>query len=643
MFCSTQIFSTRDANGWSSRDISPPHKHAIPYDKILNEGEEYLRFSSNLARAILVPLHITFEPSLAPEVHQEVAGETEIYLRDNTTNTFRALVTVEPLPPIVFEGATPDLSHVAFSGPAGLDPSRPSAGGLYEWADGHTQLVSVLPKGEVASGLALLAGQSRGGVGEPIIAPTQNAISEEGARIVWSNEGDLFTRDTVTGETLQVDAARGGGGSGGGGVFQYASGDGSRIFFTDPNELTSGASGGGLFMFEATTQKLTDLTPGGGGGSFLGANEEGTSVYEKTGAGNTYLLRETPVGGGSWLATFITAGAEEGLNENPPLARQAARVSPNGRFLAFMSQQSLTGYDNRDANSNEPDEEVYVYDAKANRLVCASCDPTGARPVGQFDTNKFPGIAIDPMGMWTGRWVAATIPGWTQAGIYRSTGHQPRYLTNSGSLYFNGAGGLVPHDVNGRADVYEFEPAGVGSCQAPSYGQGASVVFNRESEACVGLISGGTGSGDSVFFDASSNGNDVFFTTQDGLAQQDVDGTRDMYDARVCTSAAPCPSSFAVSPACTTADSCRVAPSPQPGVFAAPASATFAGAGNVTPTLALTAKLKTKTKTVAQMRAKKLARALKACKKTSGKRRVRCEMRAKKRYGKVKTSGRRVK
>ncbi len=32
------------------------------------------------------------------------------------------------------------------------------------------------------------------------------------------------------------------------------------------------------------------------------------------------------------------------------LGAPTARVSPDGRFLAFMSERSLTGYDNRDAS-----------------------------------------------------------------------------------------------------------------------------------------------------------------------------------------------------------------------------------------------------------------------------------------------------
>ncbi len=80
---------------------------------------------------------------------------------------------------------------------------------------------------------------------------------------------------------------------------------------------------------------------------------------------------------------------------------------------------------------------------------------------------------------------------------------------------------------------------------------------------CVGLISAGTGSADSVFMDASASGNDVFFITRDRLVPQDFDGSYDMYDAHVCTASEPCPASPPVSPPpCTTGDSCKPAPTP---------------------------------------------------------------------------------
>jgi hypothetical protein len=663
---STQMFSTRGAGGWSSLDIATPHKHNAGGIS-LNGGEEYLRFSSDLSHAILVPLYSPLEPPLAPEIHQEVGGETEIYLRNNVTNTFRAVVTSEPLPEVSFEGATPDLSHVVFGGRSsfgnvhpggtvGLDPNYPNAEGLYEWADGQTRLVSVLPNEKPASGLTTL-GRNSAYSFDTSVGATRHAISDDGTRVVWSGEGGLFTRNMVTGETLQVDAVQSGGGAAGGGAFKVANSDGSRVFFTDGNALVTDAHqegyiegifhGGDVYMFEPARpegERLTDLTLGVAGADLgvnvLEANEAGTSIYVRTpgvltsapnsegetatpctetergfpsresvlSACNLYLLRESSAGSGSWSVTFVAGGAgggeSETLSDAEPLQRQAARVSPSGRYVAFMSRRSLTGYDNRDAISGEPDEEVYWYDAETNRLVCASCDPTGARPVGQYDTEVPPFVAMDPPRVWEGRWVAAVIPGWTEDGARRSTGHQPRYLDDSGRLFFTSSDALVPRDVNGREDVYEYEPAGVGSCQPPSYGQGASVVFNKTLGGCIGLISAGTGNTDSVFFDASASGSDVFFTTQDGLVSQDKDGTADMYDARVCTQTAPCPSSLAVSPACTTTDSCRLAPSPQPGIFSASGSATFAGAGNATPTPS--AKKKTaKKKTVKCARGKK--------------------------------------
>ncbi len=674
---STLMFSTRDAGGWSSKDISLSHVHSIKGNEVGGGGQEYLRFSPDLSRAVLVPLKQTFEPSLAPEVHQEVAYGQELYLRDNVTGSFQAMVTNEPLPtpgsglglgegnPVVFEGATPGLDHVVFEGPVGLDPHYPHGGSLYEWSNGQAQLVDVLPKptSEPAGSGSQLGGvvyDSFGRVDEGFAVMERHAISDDGTRVVWSNgEGSLFARDMVTGETLQVDAVQSGGGLAGGGAFKVANSDGSRVFLTDGKDLVSGAHEGDLYMFEPARpegERLTDLTLGVAGAdlgqvNFLEANETGTSIYvttpgvltsapnsqgksatpcppEEEGeygelfvrSCNLYLLREFPAGSGSWGVTFIAGGVAQGLGEqnaeSAPFVKQTARVSPNGGFLAFMSRESLTGYDSRDANSGQPDEEVYLYDAEANKLVCASCDPTGARPVGEFSGSVTLGgftdfvagtVPMDPWGMWHEHWLAASIPGWTPDGYDNTTGYQPRYLNDSGRLFFDSVDALVPRDVNGREDVYEYEPVGVGSCRPPSYGQGASVVFNRTLSGCIALISAGTGNSDSVFVDASASGNDVFFATQDGLVQNDRDGAADMYDARVCTQTAPCPSSLAVSPACTTTDSCRVAPSPQPGVFAAPATATFVGAGNVTPTLSATKKAATK-KTVKCAKGKKRSR-----------------------------------
>ena len=159
-----------------------------------------------------------------------------------------------------------------------------------------------------------------------------------------------------------------------------------------------------------------------------------------------------------------------------------ARVSPDGEWLAFMSQRSLTGYDNRDAASGEPDEEVYLYGAASERLACASCDPTGARPHGRkysVTGESAAEVSIPLAGgyeEWGAKtWLAANVPSWTRTGQGRSNPntdlfYQPRYLSNGGRLFFNSSDGLVPKDVNEQEGVYESSPS---ATRAPKAGSSA--------------------------------------------------------------------------------------------------------------------------------------------------------------------------
>jgi hypothetical protein len=292
-----------------------------------------------------------------------------------------------------------------------------------------------------------------------------------------------------------------------------------------------------------------------------------------------------------------------------------------------MSDASLTGYDNRDAISGAPDEEVFLYDANASRLRCASCNPTGARPAGVLDESNYPGFLFDHAFIWSEHWLAADIPGWTGS---PNPVYQPRYLSDSGRLFFNSNDALVPRDTNGTWDVYEYEPVEVGSCK------GTDTTFNEASDGCVGLVSSGGAAEEAVFSDASRNGEDAYFLTSSQLVPQDYDHSLDLYDARVCTAASPC---LAVPPAtpppCTTGDSCKPAPAPQPESYGAPSSETFSGVGNV-PGIGANSTVKAKSVTGAQ----RLAKTLKVCRQKKARRkRVTCERQARKRYAR-KAAGR---
>jgi hypothetical protein len=314
-------------------------------------------------------------------------------------------------------------------------------------------------------------------------------------------------------------------------------------------------------------------------------------------------------------------------NGQGALAAMTSRVSPNGQYLAFMSNRSLTGYNNVDANEAKAlgaqDEEVYRFSYGDDRIVCASCNPQRneknepLRPHGvldQVNSGEGLGLVIDRPENWKGRWLAANMPGWTARGKEAAV-YQARYLSDSGRLFFNSVDGLVPADKNGKADVYEYESNGEGSCTS--------------SAGCISLISSGTSEQESAFLDASLGGSNVFFLTSAKLSSEDVDTGFDVYDARVCTGSSPCLKPSEEPAQCTSEETCRGSGFTQPALPGAPPTS-LPGPGNA-GTHQILGITEGKPKLT---RAQLLARELKRCKKLKAKKkRHACERRAKKKYG----------
>ena len=133
----------------------------------------------------------------------------------------------------------------------------------------------------------------------------------------------------------------------------------------------------------------------------------------------------------------------------------------------------------------------------------------------------------------------ATSPAWVSEKLTNAL-YQSRYLSDEGRLFFNSADHSAPGIANplreervsgqtqrvGVENVYEYEPAGVGSCGSAG--------------GCVALISSGTSDRESAFLEATPSGNDVFFLTEAQLLAQDTDDAFDIYDARVCSASSPC-------------------------------------------------------------------------------------------------------
>lgn len=609
----SQYVSTRNpTQGWLTQNISTPmNDQAYVFG---STGTPYRAFSTELSSGLLAggerggSNHSERPVESPPLTPGAPAGYENYYLSGVPGGALQPLLTQAPsLPPNAFSleylGATPDLAHVILKSPTALGAGAIEGEGfnLYEWqaATGLFQPVNILPGGSTSEPENVM----HLGGGEDV---TERAISEDGSRVVWSANTGLYVRvgiGTLTGtpatehaQTLQVNAPTGGG------EYLTASSDDKKIFFKDPNPLTAESSSEGrdLYLFEPEADRLVDLTvnhvdPGGAEVlGVLGASADGSYLYFvangklATGAsqGNCSLGASPPEStcnlylwhegwkGPKFIATL--AGNDQSgsafnafgvaFDWDSSAGVRTARVSRDGTRVVFMSERSITGYDNTVSTGSSCGEEgqelpaqcqeVFMYEASGDeaapgRLSCLSCNPTGAQPSG-------------PSG----------IPGGTDFSLLHAS-YQSRVISEgegAGRVFFDSADALVPQDTNGAPDVYEYEN-----------GQ----VF---------LLSDGKNPEGASFVNASENGDDAFFLTSAQLVPQDTDRLVDLYDAR-----APHNPREAVGfpqpppPAPCEGEECRPASPPVP-VFGSPASATFSGLGNAVAPAPAKAKPKKKVK-----------------------------------------------
>lgn len=271
-----------------------------------------------------------------------------------------------------------------------------------------------------------------------------------------------------------------------------------------------------------------------------------------------------------FIATLIAG--DVGFKADPELATaydvvspnsyfRATRVTPDGARLAFESRAPLTGFDNRDAGNGRADVEVFTYEV-GGALVCVSCNPSGGRPASRELEQPYK-LSVE-LGARTEVQAAAWIPTWEHPL------HPSNVLSEDGNrIFFNSSDALLPRDTNGAPDVYEWERPGSGSCAEG----GASYL--PANSGCLFLISTGESPFESLFWEASRDGRDVFFTTASKLLNRDP-GLVDLYDARV-------GGGFLeplVRKACE-GEACQ-SPPPPPD-FGTPASSSFSGPGDPVP------------------------------------------------------------
>jgi hypothetical protein len=422
-------------------------------------------------------------------------------------------------------------------------------------------------------------------------------------------------------------------------VYVGASEDGSRVFFTTRTELTKQAAAlklhdPELYECEITESpggpecKLTRISAGESGaaaGSVVAAPavaDDGAAVYFTSASGELAPGASAPAseaevdlyrydvesGQTAYVATvdrsdYPQDSAAKWGSEFPEVAlAQEANwyTTPDGDYLLFASARELTGYSTAEApGAFCPLEaasggsglvghcaEVYRYDALDGSVVCVSCNPSGAAPVSNAQFAR--------------RTSAGGVP----------AGGSDNPLSEDGSYaFFDTADALVPQDTDGTLDVYEWHEEG--------------------ERARVSLISSGEDLAPSYFLGASATGANVFFGTHARLVPEDTDSSGDVYDARI-------DGGFAAASAGEVECEGAACQGPSaPPTYTTPSSSTFSGPGDVASNAGPAAGKPAPKPTAAQLRAKALARALKACRaRHNEKRRRSCEASARKRFGK---------
>lgn len=526
-----QYIAQRDAGGWQSHAISPPRTKL--FLATLNTLDtEFKLFTPDLCEAWLR----TFtDPPLATGAP---AGYVNLYRRQDSscgTGDFEALSPVQPPKQDGFNygielmGVSGDRDTAIFRANDAIAASATSkTNQLYVSRDGEVRLVCILPNGNGSGGPCTAGRTPTSSDGRSRRANVQNAISTDGERIFWSAGDDsakIFLRSNPFGEgvkcstdaapcTVAVSAAAETTEGTSSARYLGAAADGSQAIFT---------TGGGLYRYLVETAE-TELIADGYVG-MLGLSEDAQRLYLVS----TQVLGETdgPIAGkpnlyfhdageGDGTFTYIGTLSSHDLDTdgrspiNPEPGFRVSRVTADGLHATFMSPAPLTGHDNVDVASGEPDAQVYLYDAAAKELRCVSCNPTGGRPRG-----------VNLGGEERQYWAAARIPGWS------NILHASRVLAPDGSrMYFESSDALVARDTNGRWDVYQWERTGTGSCRADRYS------YSDSARGCVDLISTGQDLRDASFVEASPSGRDVFFNTLESLAGGDY-GLLDIYDARV--------------------------------------------------------------------------------------------------------------
>jgi DNA-binding beta-propeller fold protein YncE len=429
--------------------------------------------------------------------------------------------------------------------------------------------------------------------------------------------------------------------------FEGASGDGSRVFFTDTQQLTDSASedsdgsdgaeepgcslstgvnGCNLYEYDFSRPAghgLVAVSAGdssGGGPRVQGVmaiSEDGSHVYfvargvltgvandrgqvARDGAENLYVFERDASHPEGRLAFIAGLSGENvsvtgaGLDSDQWLRGiTRANVTPDGRFLVFLSHERLTADDTSATGAAQ----VFRYDAQTGVLARISVGEHGFNDNGNAGTRN---ATIVPVAR-----------GFASGNPVRP---DPTMSHDGAFVFFQSPVALTPgavDDVRIGTNPVEGAPIYAGNVYEWHEGHVYLISDGRDTSqffaGFFGEESGGGGPTAVNLVGSDASGANVFFTTADRLVGQDTDSGVDYYDARVCISGDPCIAAPSGSSGACQGEACHGTPGVAP-VFGAPGSAVFSGAGNAAPLPAPVVKVKKKAKPTRRAHGKKKAK-----------------------------------
>lgn len=528
------------SKGWVTEWVSQPAPRAIDNGGV--NGAQVWRISDDGERAIF-----TSDAGIVPDFRggrpdeAQRYGNVNSFLRDGLfsgsaethwltptkilAEETRALLGGDPLAGNLASGrypqaVTPDMKYGLFESSV---PLLPEAVGLeldvavYRWGPEGLKLVSLNP----SNGHALRGRVPTNKAINQLMA-NPGAMSDDGSRIFFhhapyraSDARQNFRRIYMweNGDVVNITPGLPPGSFEPGEpddwdrqdrLFNAATPDGRYVLFSTAERMTSVRKtpyAVAIYRYDVETG-ATEMVVGGetmASVEFIGASRDGSTILYAT----TGFPREV------WVNRN---GVAEKLGQGSPLEANDARhmvlsSNPDGRALRISDDGEVIVFQSRGAYGGESPQPILQEKDQVYRWVAGegitriSARPAGGPPGG---IANFTNAAYrDPDGAIKSRYDF-----FNAARVAPSLG---RGMTEDGQrVFFDTTEALVPEDVNGVADVYEWE------------------------DGEVSLISPGTQRYDAVYHDSSADGETVFFLTRSRLIPElDKSTGRSLYVARV--------------------------------------------------------------------------------------------------------------